>query len=71
MTEKYINKATNNFQGLDVQLTTAGERHLGAVISSMQFKEKYVTNQVRVWTEQLIALSNIAEMEPRLHLFLD
>ena len=63
--EKYINKATNNFQGLDVQITTAGERHLGAVIGSMQFKEKYVANQVGVWNEQLIVLSNIAEIEPQ------
>ena len=63
--EKYINKATNNFQGLDVQITTAGERHLGQVIGSIQFREKYVTNQVGVWNEQLIALSNIAEIEPQ------
>ena len=59
--EEYINKATNNFHGLDVQITTAGERHLGAVISSTQLKEKYVINQVEVWNDLLIALSNIAE----------
>ena len=31
----------------------------------MQFKEKYITNQVGVWNEQLVALSNIAKIEPQ------
>ena len=57
-------KNSTNFQGLDVQIRTAGERHLGAVNGSMQFKEKYVT-RVGVWNEKLIALSNIVEIEPQ------
>ena len=41
-----------------------GRRHLGAVVGSKEFKEKYVETLVNSWVEEIKVLSRIARIEP-------
>ena len=54
------------FGGSGVKITTEGERHMGAVIGSENFKEQYVTNKIRKWVEDVEELADIAQDEPQL-----
>ena len=58
-------KAHETFNDLDVKITTTGQRHLGAVIGSLQYKNEYVMKLVNSWTDQLHILSKIAEIDPQ------
>ncbi len=58
--------AIKMFKGTGIQITTEGKRHLGAVIGSSTFKEKYVSDLVDDWINQLKTLSIIARVEPHL-----
>ena len=56
--------ARHIFQGLSIQITTEGQRHLGASIGSSTFKEAYVNGKVNSWLKELENLCNIAESQP-------
>ena len=43
-----------------------GERHLGAVIGSKEFKDQYVNNKVSGWVKDVHELSAIGKDEPQL-----
>ena len=45
--------------GDEVNITTGGQRHLGAVIGSRQFKDQYCREKVLGWKGELEALSEI------------
>ena len=47
--------------GDEVNITTEGQRHLGAVIGSLEFKDQYCREKVLGWKGELEALSEIAE----------
>ena len=53
--EEHAAWATELFQGIDVQITTEGKRHLGAALGSRTFVETYVTGMVQ---EQLAAIAS-------------
>ena len=44
-------------------MTTDGERHIGAVIGSRNYKEQYVHNKVKIWMTDVSQLSLIAQEE--------
>ena len=48
-----------------VQITSTGERHLGAVIGDKSYKTEYVQSKVDSWIDQLTILSKISETEPQ------
>ena len=50
--------------GEEVNITTEGQRHLGAVIGSQEFKDEYCQEKVRKWKRELEALSEIARSQP-------
>ena len=52
--------------GDSVNITTEGQRHLGAVIGSTDFKKMYCMEKVTKWREELMALSQIAETHPQM-----
>ena len=54
------------FSGTGVKITTSGERHLGAVIGSPEFRSEYICNKVEKWVQDVIQLAEIAEDEPQL-----
>ena len=58
-------KAEEVFHQSGVKITTEGERHMGAVIGSQEFKNIYVTNKVNKWIEDVEELSLIAKEEPQ------
>lgn len=50
--------------GDEVNITTEGQRHLGAVIGSQEFKDQYCREKVRVWKGEIETLSEIAKSQP-------
>ena len=49
----------------DVNITCEGERHIGAVLGTEEFKNSYVTKKVDAWTRDLKELAEIAKEEPQ------
>ena len=64
--EEYLEIAKTTFKGSGLQITTEGQRHLGAVVGSIQFKEEYVRKKIDCWIEQLEMLEKVAKVEPHL-----
>ena len=62
--EQYSQYAAEVFAGTGIQITTEGQRHLGAVIGSPTFKDKYVTEKIDGWIDELKVLEKIAKVEP-------
>ncbi|XP_073243955.1 uncharacterized protein [Porites lutea] len=50
--------------GEEVNITTEGQRHLGAVIASQEYKDQYCEEKVRAWKEEIERLSEIAKSQP-------
>ena len=50
--------------GGEVNLTTEGQRHLGAVIASQEYKDHYCEEKVRIWKEEIERVSEIAKSQP-------
>ena len=61
----YYDKALNIFEHSGVTVSTEGERHMGAVIGSSDFKEAYVSAKVSKWVEDVEELAKIANDEPQ------
>ena len=49
-----------------IKITQTGERHLGAVIGSEDFRNEYVSGKIAKWVQDIEQLSEIAEEEPQL-----
>ena len=60
-----LEKAREIFNETGVTITTDGERHMGAVIGSEEFKIKYVQSKVSKWVCDIEVLSEIAHDEPQ------
>ena len=43
-----------------IKLTTEGQRHLGAVIGTANFKQNYMKEKINQWIQELRILSKIA-----------
>ena len=63
--ETDLNKANDLFHDLKIQITTEGQRLLGAVIGAESFKEEYVANLVSTWCLELEKRSLIAISQPQ------
>ena len=50
--------------GDEVHFTTEGQRHLGAVIGSQEFKDQYYRKEVLRWKGEGEALSEIERSQP-------
>ena len=57
---KELAKEAKRVFGDEVNITTEGQRHLGAVIASQEYKDQYCEEKVRVWKEEIERLSEIA-----------
>ena len=62
--ENHLEEALREFHGTGVNITTEGNRHLGAVLGSDENRRKYVSDLVSTWTQELIVLSDIAKSYP-------
>ena len=63
--QQHFANAIDIFSDTEVQLTTEGQRHFGAVIGSAEYKKRYVDSLIDDWNQQLKILSKIAEIEPQ------
>ena len=57
-------EAEQVFQGTGINITTDGQRHLGAALGTERFREEYVCNLVNDWVKQIKMLSMIAKIDP-------
>ena len=63
--EEQLQEAKNIFNGVGVNITTRGKKHLGAVIGETDYKVEFVENIVQKWVDQVTVLSQIATFEPQ------
>lgn len=56
--------ATEIFTGPDIKVTTAGKRHLGAAIGTVDFRKEYVSVKVDEWSREVIKLAEFAQSQP-------
>lgn len=61
--EEHAAWAAELFQGIDVQITTEGKRHLGAALGPRTFVETYVTGMVQEWVREVEQLAAIASSQ--------
>ena len=52
------------FKDTSLQITIEGQKHLGAVIGSEEYKTEYVRAKVNDWINEIERLSEIAKIEP-------
>ena len=63
--EEHKPKALELFGNTQVQITTTGERHMGAVVGSEEFKKQYVEEKISNWVQDVKILAEIAKDEPQ------
>ena len=63
--EQYQDRAKQVLQGSKITLTTEGHQHLGSVVGSKTFKERYTRELVSKWCEESIKLSEMAKTQPQ------
>ena len=57
-------EAEQTFQGTGINITADGQRHIGASIGSIKYREKFVSNLINDWSKQIGLLSRIAKIDP-------
>ena len=58
--ENKLEEAVRVFGGTNIQITTEGKRHLGAVIGTEENKKKYINDKISEWKKEIIMLTDIA-----------
>ncbi|KAG0722649.1 hypothetical protein GWK47_044105 [Chionoecetes opilio] len=61
---EHYDGAVNIFSGSGVVVTKEGQRHLGAVIGTEEYKKEYVGEKVSEWVHEVDVLSAMAKTEP-------
>ena len=61
--EQFLQKANEVFAGTGINVTTNGQRHLGAAIGKRSSVEEYVTMKVSQWTTEVRQLADIAKTQ--------
>ena len=61
-----LQMANELFNGTGITITLEGERHLGAVIGSNEFRSRYISTKVGKWIQDVEQLAKIADDEPQL-----
>ena len=60
-----LEQAQEAFINTSIKITKEGERHLGAVLGTESFKEKYVKDAVATWVKETDLLAQFAVTEPQ------
>ena len=63
--ENELERAQDIFKDTGVKITTTGRKYLGGFVGKRDGTEKYVSDLVEEWVEQLKLLSKIAKSEPQ------
>ena len=59
-----VNKAKRMFKNTDVQISTNGQRHLGAAMGTQEFIETYGAQKIAKWVNEIESLTAIARTHP-------
>ena len=59
-----IEEAKQIFENTDVQISTNGQRHLGAAIGTREFIEAYATQKIANWVKEIENLTTLARTHP-------
>ena len=59
-------KAKSVFKDSGIQITTEGDRHLGAVLGSEKFKHEFVKRKIHSWVKDVEELAVVAKEEPQI-----
>ena len=60
----YLEYAKRVFARSGLQITTDGQRHLGAVVGSEQYRAEYVKMKIDGWIEEVEKLGEVARVDP-------
>ena len=61
---EFAREATKIFDNTDVQISTDGQRHLGAAMGTIEFMEAYAAQKIAKWVSEIESLSAIARSHP-------
>jgi hypothetical protein len=53
------------FKETEINITTEGKRHLGAVVGSRSYLNEYVNEKVEEWAKEIINLADFATTQPQ------
>ena len=53
------------FRDTEIKITAEGQRHLGAVIGDLKFKQGYIDDMVSDWVKELNILADVAKFHPQ------
>ncbi len=62
--KQFLDKAKRLFEGTNVNITVQGKRHLEATIGSREYTKRYVGDKVKMWTQEMLLLAEIATSQP-------
>ena len=62
---EHLAEAEKIFEGTSIQITTEGNKHLGAVIGTEDYRDQYVTQKLDKLESELVLLSEIAKIDPQ------
>ena len=60
-----LEQAREKFAGTEINITSDGERHLGAVIGTDENKRQYINQKIDDWTQEINLLAEIAATYPQ------
>ena len=63
---EHLEYANEIFANTGINITMTGERHLGAVIGSLEFRESYIEKKIEGWIEDIEQLAEIGKDDPQL-----
>ena len=53
------------FEGTAIDISTRGQRHLGAALGSREYLEEYVGSKVEDWVSQVVKLAQFSMSQPQ------
>ena len=62
---EHCSAAEAQFEGTGVNITTQGQRYLGAAVGSRPFVKEFVKKKVSSWISEIKSLSGIAKVQPQ------
>ncbi len=66
--EDHLQAAKEVFKDSGLEITSEGQRHLGAVVGTVEYRNTYVNGKVAAWIEDIKQLAEIAKEEPQIAL---
>ena len=57
-------KASDIFQGTQINITTHGRPHLGAPLGTQEYINQFVLEEISNWLEEMLLLADVAKIQP-------